>query len=183
MGMFSWKTADTQESVWATGTDYYDSKKVPHLLQPNGESPIPEPEYDGYGVFGGVDAYEWLARKNLPSFGIMEERFAHIPADTLRIIGIDLNSVSRSNEMGHDDFHFPTGFKGVLENYGFPADEISIETLPYPIKISFNPNAQYEHLDASDSCPYQGFLTGNYERDLGVDDPFAIYDEDEFNLN
>ena len=188
MGMFSWKTADSDESVWATGTDYYDAKKVPHLLQPNGEPPIPEPEYDGYGIFGDVDAYEWLARKNLPALGVPEDQFDHIPSDTLRIIGIYLDSVRHSIENGRKDYHYPTGFKGVLEEHGLPADDASIETLPYPIKISFNPNAHYDSLPPSESCPYQGFLTDLYEQDMAEldDDPFVIPDEDddaEFNLN
>jgi hypothetical protein len=36
-----------------------------YLLQPDGE-PIREDNYEGYGVFGGVDAHALLARWNAP---------------------------------------------------------------------------------------------------------------------
>jgi hypothetical protein len=59
MGYFSWKTADTNKSIRCG-----ENKKV-YLLQPNGKEPIEEEFYEGYGFFGEVDAYEWLARNNL----------------------------------------------------------------------------------------------------------------------
>lgn len=61
MGFFSWKTADTNESIMNIHSG--ESKPV-YLIQPNGEPVVCEPSYNGYGVFGGVDAYEWLAQKN-----------------------------------------------------------------------------------------------------------------------
>lgn len=67
MGYFSWLTADTLESIPVAGCDHPDhpSREV-WLLQPNGECAIHEPSYQGYGVFGGIDAYQWLALHNLP---------------------------------------------------------------------------------------------------------------------
>jgi len=80
MGFFSWTTADTNESIM---NSYTDECRTVYLLQP-GRRPIKEEEYEGYGVFGGVDAYEWLALENAP------ERC--IPGDTRnnRSVGIDL---------------------------------------------------------------------------------------------
>lgn len=58
MGLFSWLTSDTNESIRVFGP------RPVYLLQPNGEPPLEQPVYEGYGVFGGVDAYEWLADMN-----------------------------------------------------------------------------------------------------------------------
>jgi len=62
MGMFSWFTSDTNERIVADKTkDIYMTGKdgrVFHLEEP----------YEGYGVFGGKDFYEYLAELNdLPS--------------------------------------------------------------------------------------------------------------------
>ncbi len=62
MGFFSWKTADSQESIMNA---YTDQCRPVYLLQPDGQPPILEPAYQGYGDFGGVNAYVWLAEHNL----------------------------------------------------------------------------------------------------------------------
>ena len=64
MGVFSWVTADTKKSV------RLNDKKPVYLLQPGGRAPIEETNYDGYGMFGGVDAHEWLFNENAELFGI-----------------------------------------------------------------------------------------------------------------
>lgn len=63
MGFFSWKTCDKDESIMNRHSGTFINKPV-YLLEPNGLEPISETCYDGYGVFGGVDAYEWLALRN-----------------------------------------------------------------------------------------------------------------------
>jgi len=62
MGFFSWMTCDTNESI----SNQFSSRgaKTVYLLQPNGEPSIKEDNYEGYGDFGGVDAYVWLAEAN-----------------------------------------------------------------------------------------------------------------------
>lgn len=70
MGFFSWQTADTEESIYNKFSE--PGCKTVYLLQPNGQPPIKEDDYEGYGVFGGVDAYEWLARQNLTEDQITE---------------------------------------------------------------------------------------------------------------
>lgn len=63
MGFFSWKTSDTGKSI----TNRYSSAgALPvYLYCPDG-SKIYEPDYEGYGDFGGHDAYALLARWNCP---------------------------------------------------------------------------------------------------------------------
>jgi hypothetical protein len=61
MGFFSWKTSDTKETIW----NIYTGKSKPvYLLMPEGRPNIGEPAYDGYGRFGGKDAYALLAEEN-----------------------------------------------------------------------------------------------------------------------
>lgn len=62
MGFFSWKTADTKESI--ANVHAQPNQRPVYLLQPKGCEPIKCSVYDGYGVFGGIDAYEWLATMN-----------------------------------------------------------------------------------------------------------------------
>ncbi len=63
MGFFSWKTADTGESIANSHSPRCKQRAV-FLLQPDGEPPVEESWYAGYGMFGEVDAYEWLAERN-----------------------------------------------------------------------------------------------------------------------
>ena len=110
MGFFSWKTADTRETVWNRYSDH--GCRTVYLLQPNGGLNIREDAYEGYGDFGGVDVYEWLAIAN--------------KAGTDREAGIDL--------------------------------QYSEDPTKYPIKLSFNSDAVYEKLEASEECQSQGFF-------------------------
>ena len=59
MGQFSWLTIDTEEQVF---NDY--DKEVYYLLAPGKK--WEEPDYEGYGVFGGKDAYQLVAELNCP---------------------------------------------------------------------------------------------------------------------
>lgn len=67
MGFFSWKTADTEESIGNvhSGNDHSREHGPVYLLSPDGNH-IREDGYEGYGVFGGVDAFVWVALTNLP---------------------------------------------------------------------------------------------------------------------
>lgn len=64
MGVFSWKTADTDRSIPITGADR-ESFGV-YLLCPDNKVLI-EDNYEGYGMFGGQDVYALLARWNKES--------------------------------------------------------------------------------------------------------------------
>ena len=61
MGMFSWITSDTKESV----ANVYSGKDVPAVkLIDNVGNEYFEDAYEGYGDFGGVDYYELAALMN-----------------------------------------------------------------------------------------------------------------------
>lgn len=66
MGQFSWITSDTEEQVF---NDY--GKRTVYLLVPEewqsefGER-FEESDYEGYGIFGGRDAYALVAMWNRP---------------------------------------------------------------------------------------------------------------------
>lgn len=79
MGYFSWKTSDTKETIWNKHTGRAETV---YLYCPDGKK-IKEDDYDGYGVFGGKDAYALLAKWNAP-----DECTGNVDHD--RGIGIDL---------------------------------------------------------------------------------------------
>ena len=64
MGFYSFLTADTMESIPVVASQR--PMRTVYLLQPDGMPPIAEHAYEGRGVFGGVECYEWVARMNLP---------------------------------------------------------------------------------------------------------------------
>ncbi len=59
MGLFSWKTADTEESIM----NKWSGSKQTYILSPDGQN-IKLPPYDGYGKFGEFCAYSYLAKIN-----------------------------------------------------------------------------------------------------------------------
>lgn len=59
MGQFSWKTQDTNKPIY---NDY--DKFTVFMVDPRDGTAFKETDYDGYGVFGGVDYYELAARIN-----------------------------------------------------------------------------------------------------------------------
>lgn len=87
MGFFSWLTADMGESI----PNRYSGREMRtvYLLQPGGKPPIAEPEYEGYGVFGGKDAFVWLAEQNLLLDGASASDYSE---EDLRLAGIMLDS-------------------------------------------------------------------------------------------
>jgi hypothetical protein len=61
MGLFSWKTQDTDRSIPCNGSSRPTFKVV--MTDNKGNKWIEE-DYEGYGVFGGKDFYELLAEIN-----------------------------------------------------------------------------------------------------------------------
>lgn len=169
MGAFSWRTADTDETIW---NNMGKGCKTTYLLAPNGAESIKEVDYDGYGRFGGIDAYEWLAKTNLP------ELCKEYDTDHNREIGIMLESNNQAYRDTKDDslhsFHFHKfieSAKPFSGNYGSEYKDgltyndaidkgILVETKvhesKYPLKFSFSPHALYEALPPSKSDQYQG---------------------------
>lgn len=175
MGFFSWLTADTGESI----ANIHSTRKTRtvYLLQPNGEPPIEEPAYGGYGMFGGTDAHVWLARHNLPA-----EKLAPLSNEQLRGVGVTLEVgsfyVDQRDGSKHAIFdespslidpsimaHLTTYDGHVPSLGGIPNDLIEqgvlVEhqfELQFPLKFSFDPNAVYEDLERSADCDHQGFF-------------------------
>lgn len=61
MGLFSWKTQDTNRSI---PSSYSNRETFPVTMMDNNGNKWTETEYEGYGVFGGKDFYELLAEMN-----------------------------------------------------------------------------------------------------------------------
>lgn len=176
MGFFSFKTCDTNESI----ANIHSCKPVRtvYLLQPNGEPPIAEPAYQGYGVFGGVDCYEWLAKMN---FGDGSLTMLAINADCGGYYENDdaifLCSMHVKPEMEsafRDAVQQPTKSIVYFDNYesiiaelggqtmnsAVAASDVWKSTIPlkYPLKFSFDSRVKYEDVNASKSCPFQGYF-------------------------
>lgn len=130
MGFFSWKAADSKESILNVHTGL--SRPV-YLLQPHGKPPIEESAYEGSGIFGGVDVYLWLphahglAGSEAPD-DIYEFMESASPArlDDLRSAGVSMDVGfacydTQSNEI-HTVFHelSPRLAKLVASQTGLP---------------------------------------------------------------
>jgi hypothetical protein len=61
MGLFSWKTQDTDKSIPCEGSG---RPLLDVIMLDNKGNKWRESEYDGYGVFEGKDFYELLAEMN-----------------------------------------------------------------------------------------------------------------------
>lgn len=177
MGFFSWLTADTQESIGNIYSNKHRAGGV-YLLCPDGTK-IHEPSYEGYGKFGGKDAYVLLARQNAEKLGVTlnsdEEAFDLGVALEVGYVYIH----SQTNEIWHifhTDAHSVLGGKIVKERFCDPIPELGMSAneaihegilVPtevsalvdfLPLVFSFNPDAEYEHLEASEPCPEQGYF-------------------------
>lgn len=62
MGSFSFKTQDTNKSVW-NNFDNQDEVFTVYLIAPDGTK-YKEDNYGGYGEFGGKDIYELISEIN-----------------------------------------------------------------------------------------------------------------------
>ena len=80
-GQFSWMTSDTDQQI---GSEKQNTIDV--WMYDNEGNSWYENRYDGYGIFGGMDYYELLAKMN----GYTDEDLKPMKARELRQIGIDL---------------------------------------------------------------------------------------------
>lgn len=174
MGFFSWLTSDTQESI----CNIYSGRpvKTVYLLQPNGQPPIIEENYRGYGYFGEVDAYVWIAKNNLShniAKNLSQEELNYLG------IGLELGEYLEDPKNGKkfvifddyskliDDCEFldinynmtPPGYDESVNNLKISGKLIAKAfKCKYPLKFSYDPNAVYEDLPAAKNCPSQGFF-------------------------
>lgn len=179
MGFYSWKTADTNESIG----NIFSERPAPtvYMLRPNGQRPYEERAYEGYGKFANKDAHELLLEMNAEDLGIdlkalsQEER-------RLAGIGLAVGNVFVHAETG-ERWHIFNDYRHVLDGNYFQGNyaqvvpelgdtpnnliaqgvllrrELKKELgLRFPLKFSFNLKAVYEDLPASEDCPYQGFF-------------------------
>jgi hypothetical protein len=183
MGFFSWMTSDTDESIMSRYSDYPVS--TVYMLSPGGGKSHREDNYEGYGVFGGVDAFVHLAKTNLPA-----ERLEGLDDDALRMVGCALEAgyYERTDDgTKHQIFHPGTDiidpgitYHGVtydvpIEAFGGRSanemirDGLLVErrfAIAYPLKFSKAADAVYEDLPPSRDCPCQGFFgRGEEEED------------------
>jgi len=193
MGFFSWQTSDTKESIGNTHTSHC---KTVYLLQPNGEPPIKETQYNGYGVFGGVDAYDWLAEHNLPKSEVQKiidsggsyalrihaiENFApfasvYIFQDTGKILRRS-EVIDLENGMTYETKQERFGGRSInelIESGDVVTELMSDHNLvEYPLKFSFDEHAVYENLPAAEDCPNQGFFFADIEYEEDDDCEFG----------
>lgn len=183
MGFFSWLTADTNESIANIHSSRYEGKTV-YLLQPDGQPPIEEKAYQGYGDFGGIDAYAWLATRNLPS-SLTEK----LNDEQLRLSGIalELGKYYEDKDTGkkyvyakyfaieqlldEDIKAFAGHYETIEPDYGKTPNRLIesgqwikkgtadlIGGIQHPLKFSYDKDAVYEKLPASEDCPAQGYF-------------------------
>lgn len=181
MGFFSWKTCDTKESIPNRHSN--QECRTVYLLQPNGEPPIRELAYDGYGMFGSprINVYDWLAAHN----GLKNAEVAikilyesgHKAKDGKIFFCIErrhakeiINLVQKSgNGLGTDivafqNFSSVVLIDGVRASMNDHIDAKRVEPvyfkglIQFPLKFSFNPTAVYEQFQASEDCEFQGYF-------------------------
>ena len=104
MGFFSWKTMDTDKSI----SNNYSNRgafKV-DMLDDKGNV-WTEPDYEGYGRFGGKDYYELLAEMN----GVTSDLKGEIYTDYMRSEGISI----AFKENGSGDHTFGVKYPNLVE--------------------------------------------------------------------
>lgn len=181
MGFFSWLTADTKQSI-SNNASIRGARPV-YLIQPYNRVPICEPSYEGYGIFGGIDAYEWLAKENLSA-----NMLAGLSDDSIRTIGLnlDMGAYYKHDQSGklytifHEIHPVVQAFHGLeIQQLGLTYDapirifdnrsandmicdrslvKLNIRKPKIGLKFSFNPKADYKRLRLSKNCPDQGFF-------------------------
>lgn len=135
MGFFSWKTNDTQKSIW----NKYSGRKVRTVYMTDNKGKIwKEENYDGYGVFGGKDYYELLAEMN----GFVE--------------GGTLHDASRREESGTNHLPLRSELRLVGIDIQFGAIKLEQEIL-YPNIVS-KPKKWVWRNEAPENCSNQGFF-------------------------
>lgn len=160
MGFFSWLTADTGESIANIHSGHPNSGKTDYLLQPDGP-PIAQTGYAGYGVFGGVDACAWLAERN--GAGTRDAGIALASGCYRDVVTDELFSSGGAypGSTPHGRFDEPfAAYGGRTPNDLIEAGrwEEYIPEPGFPLKFSFDSNADYHALPASRTCPHQGYF-------------------------
>ena len=176
MGQFSWNTSDTKKPIM---NNYTSKCKTVYFLQPDGKH-IKEDSYDGYGNFGGIDVYEWLAERNAP------ELCKKGDTEHNRLIGMAMENISIGQSSGfyrdiETEAIYSYNFHEILDevkpfdgNYGSEFKNgltyneeiekgILVDVNPFKneikwtLKFSYDPNANYDELSTATHAKNQGF--------------------------
>ena len=137
MGFFSWKTMDTDKSI----SNNYSSRgafKV-EMLDDKGNV-WTEPNYEGYGVFGGKEYYELLAEMN----GVTSDLEGEAYTDYMRGEGISI--AFKDNGSGDHTF-----------------------AVKYPNLVEEAKGWRYNYY-GPDSCPEQGYFYDDENNDYWDDE-------------
>lgn len=194
MGQFSWLDCITGEQV------VDDKERDVYLLVPKefGGGHILETCYDGYGHFGGYDVCDLIATWNRK---ILSDKPNYIFPYAFERAKRIMNNYKWDNEyqeqidlqLRHKDWYEFYKDLNLTEEevckvmtekydmkYGFKWRYIGISlscydednaALPFPIKITHNPNAVYESCNPSNSDPNQGWEY-NEEDEWDEDDEY-----------
>lgn len=176
MGCFSWCTSDTKQEV----RNVLSGKcRTVFLLQPDGEH-IREDAYEGYGVFGGQDAFEWLTKWNVPVGKLPESAWRDAGifldgAEVLKLPNGEYWSIFGRGAPLIAALELPVKvFTGrwdeVIPEVGESADDLlnkglavyvnaaeEFDLVKYPLKFSFDAAADYDLLPPALGAPNQGF--------------------------
>lgn len=157
MGQFSWLDCVTNEQIL---DDVY---KDVYLLVPKefGGGHIIEHCYDGYGHFGGYDVYDLVANWNR---GYLDINF-EVPYRNEKLKDMYWAEAYFNMDNSVEDIEYL--FKDRWFEYRYIGISLACydednEALPFPIKITYDPNVTYESCPPSKEDPNQGW---KYEED------------------
>ena len=180
MGYFSWRLSGTDTPIMNQCSGAGATKAT--MLSPNGGESYTELNYEGYGIFGGKDAYVHLCDMNLPEHKDKTEEFRRSMG-----LALDMGNAYADKDTGKlYSFHFSTlhpdindftgNYATKQEGYDLTPNELKetgqwitvplremLITHPYlPLKFTQDENAKYENLPAAENANGQGFW-GEFE--------------------
>jgi hypothetical protein len=180
MGFSSYLTADTKESIANVFSGHPNSKKTVYLLQPN-QASISESAYQGYCNFGGTNSHIWLCEANVPAIKDLDEEIKRYIGVALECGSYYIDEINGKKwQFGSCLEHIDKSVCTFQGNYQTPqpeyddltpneliksgrwqqhdAKELLPKGLCFPLKFSYDPNADYNALPASKNCPNQGYF-------------------------
>lgn len=156
MGQFSWLDCKTGVQI------IDDKRKDVYVLIPKefGGGHIKETCYDGYGNFGGHDIFDLVADWNRK---YLTKEF-ELPYSETKLGDKEWAEFYFDYSLSADEVVKKTLEKTERKHFDYRIIGIDLacydednEALPFPIKITYDPNAIYEFCSPSDSDPNQGW--------------------------
>jgi len=173
MGQFSWLDCKTGEQVL---------DNVPrnvYVLVPKefGGGHITETCYDGYGRFDGKDIYDLVVDWNIKDLPRILENKDRFLSGWVEKYEDDFKRLADGKELAD-------GLKKRTLGIAIACYDEDNAFLRYPIKITHDPNATYEHCNPSLSDPDQGWLREceydwqDESLEVGYNPYMGCYDDD-----